>query len=168
MASGPGYWLDLHDGTLHRVSTHDDWLLDPENQQKVRLAEGQVEALTSFDRVTEIDQIRMVGLLAGLVRIRDYRTRVSVQFLVPTANVREVLDAVQKVLPRVTSDECPFLTIQNLYDDSVSHIYLPDLRQRLQDNEAVLEEQAAIPSNDGLRREVQERLGRATGSHLSS
>jgi hypothetical protein len=32
MKNSPGYWLDPRDGTLYRVTTHDAWLLVPENQ----------------------------------------------------------------------------------------------------------------------------------------
>jgi len=80
MSSGPGFWLNLKDGALHRVTTHNDWLLDPQNQKKVGLTTKQVEVLVTLDPVKQIDEIRMVGVMHGLVRFRDYYRHVSVQF----------------------------------------------------------------------------------------
>jgi hypothetical protein len=37
MPSGPGFWRNLKDGALYRVTAHDRWMLDPENPAKVGL-----------------------------------------------------------------------------------------------------------------------------------
>lgn len=139
MPSGRGYWLDRRNGALHEVTTHNDWLLDPENQAEVGLSPGQIRILEKLDPVREIDEIRMVGVIAGLIRIRDNLNRISVQFYSPQPDVADVLEAVTKAIPDVTSTPFPFLTIQNLYDDSTARIELDALNQALRENKPILE-----------------------------
>jgi hypothetical protein len=77
MPEGAGFGLDRTRGELHRVSTHNDWLLIRENQDRINLPENDRRELEAFDRVTDIDQIRLIGVRHGLVRIRDHRNRIS-------------------------------------------------------------------------------------------
>ena len=53
MSTGPGFWLDPSNGVLHRVVTHNDWLLVAENQVNVGLTPKQVRVLESLDPVKE-------------------------------------------------------------------------------------------------------------------
>ena len=74
MPSGIGFWLDPRSGALHRVTTHNDWMIDTNNQKKIGLGPTEVGVLDNLDPVKEIDEIRMVGVMWGLIRIRDYGT----------------------------------------------------------------------------------------------
>ena len=109
MPSGPGFWLDPRSGVLHRVTTHNDWLLDERNQAVVNLTPTQVCVLLSLDPAIELDEIRMIGVMAGLIRFRDYGNRLSVQFHASPSEVNAVLRAVVKAIPGVTNDRFPFL-----------------------------------------------------------
>lgn len=139
MPSGPGYWLDPRSGTLHEVTTHNDWLLVPENQAKVGLSAREICVLNGLDPLHAIDEIRMVGVIAGLIRIRDYLNRISVQFFASENDTTDVLEAVATAIPGVTGTPFPFLTIQNLYNDSTAHIELESLKQKLREREPILE-----------------------------
>jgi len=161
MPTGPGFWLEPRSGALHRVVTHDRWMLDPKNQAKVCLTPEQVRVLESLDPVREIDEIRMIGVMSGLIRIRDYRNRVSVQFYSTSAEVGQMLQSVVEAMPNVTRDRFPFLTIQNLCDDSTIHIHLADLESMLRAGDSVLHPTAEpIPYNESLRRKMDRLLGK--------
>ncbi len=161
MPTGPGYWLDPRSGALHLVTTHNDWLLVPENQKKAGLGPTEVAVLDNLDPVQEIDEIRMVGVMAGLIRIRDYLNRVSVQFWATDPEVAEALQAAVEAMPAVSSDRFPFLTIQNLRDDSTARVHLPDLVAKLRAGETVLHTAERIPYNDELRRKMDRLLEEA-------
>ena len=158
MPIGPGYWLDPRSGALHHVTTHNDWLLVPENQKKAGLGPTEVGVLNSLDPVQEIDEIRMVGVMAGLIRIRDYLNRVSVQFWESGLEVGNVLQAVVATIPAVSGDRFPFLTIQNLRDDSTARIHVSDLVAKLGTGEKVLHTAERIPYNEELRRKMDRLL----------
>ena len=161
MPTGPGFWLDPRNGALHRVTTHNDWLIDPQNQKKVGLTPTQIEVLATLDPVKEIDEIRMVGVMARLIRIRDYANRVSVQFYAPPAETEQSLRAAVKAMPTVSSDKHPFLTIQNLHDDSTARIHLSALVAKLQKEESVLHPSTEpILYNNALRRKMDRLLGK--------
>jgi hypothetical protein len=161
MPTGPGFWLDPRTGALHRVTTHNDWLLVPENQKKAGLGPTKVGVLNSLDPVREIDEIRMVGVRAGLIRIRDYLNRVSIQFCATGPEVGEVLQAVVATMPAVSSDKFAFLTIQNLRDDSTARIHLPDLVTKLRAGDTVLHTAERVPYNEELRRKMDRLLEKA-------
>ena len=131
MPTGPRFWLDPRSGALHKVTTYNDWMIDTNNQKKIGHRPTEVEVLDSLDPVKELDEIRMVGVMAGLVRFRDYCNRLAIQFHASPSEVNVVLRAVVKAIPGVTNDKFPFLTIQNLRDDAVASIHLSDLAAKL-------------------------------------
>ena len=57
------------------------------NQLQIGLPEQYVHALNQLDVEEDIDLICMIGVHAGLIRIRDYHNRVSVQFYAEQLNV---------------------------------------------------------------------------------
>ena len=154
MPSGPGFWLDPRTSQLHRVTTHNDWLLVPENQNKVGLSSHQRQVLASFDPIREIDEIRMVGVMHGLVRIRDYFSRLSVQFYSLKPKELEILHSVLQVIPKVTRDTNPYLTVQNLYGDSVAQLRCLELKTKLSVFVDALQPQSFIDYNEQLRQKM--------------
>lgn len=139
MYTGPGFWLDPRDDSLYRVTTHNDWMLESANQAEVHLTPVQIQVLESLDSTTEIDEIRMVAVMAGLVRIRDYGNRISVQFYAEESEAGVFLWSIVRAMPRVTKDRFPFLTIQNLISDAVARLSLSDLVEKLNRGDAVME-----------------------------
>jgi hypothetical protein len=162
MPSGPGYWLDPKSDALHRVSTHNDWLLIAENQQAIGLSPLQIAVLGGFDPAREIDEIRMIGVMHGLIRIREYDSRndqrVSVQFYGEPSHVNDYLRIICDVLPRVASQSNPNLTIQNLFDDAVARLTFDKLVRKLQAGEPILASAGPIEANQALRAKVLFRL----------
>ena len=153
MPTGKGFWLDPKTGQLHRVTTHNDWLLDARNQEKAGLSPAQVQVLNLLAPSAE-DEIRMVGVMAGLIRLRDYCRHVSVQFYCQADQANEMLSAAVAVLPQVTSDPHCEVVAQNLLDDSVARLSVAELRRKLEAGETVLESAEPIPFNEELRQRV--------------
>ena len=154
---GPGYWLDRTTKALHRVDTHNDWLLRANNQQAVSLNPRYVSVLSTLDPQQEIDEIRMIGVRAGLIRFRDYQNRLSIQFFDHPSHVQMPLDLIAETLPRVFEGVEHFLTIQNLYDDSKAAIWSQELIRRLDNGEAIMEvheDPDGIPYNVTLRKKI--------------
>ncbi len=137
---------------------HNDWLLVPRNQDAVGLHTKDRQVLSKFDRVKEIDEIRMVGVMRGLIRIRDYINRVSVQFYSNPFASRKLIDLTVAVLSEVTTDPNPYLTIQNLFDDSVARLELTKLKRLLAAGEKLLEPVEPIKYNEELRQRMAKLL----------
>ena len=163
MKSGSGFWLDARNSVLHQVVTHNDWMIDTNNQKTIGLGPTEVGVLDNLDPAKEIDEIRMIGVMSGLIRIRDYGNRVSVQFYSTPAEAGQLLQSVVEAMPKVTRDRFPFLTIQNLRDDSTARLHLADLVTKLRAGESVLEPCAEpIPYNASLRQRMDVLLGKPT------
>ena len=157
MPRRPGFWLDQTSRQLYRVSTHNDWLLDPVNQRQVGVPDHWVRVLNSLDRQCEIDEIRMIGLMLGLIRFRDYRDSLHVQFYASGTKAKDCLKAAADFAPQATIDKFPLLKIQNLFHDGVAQIELSELRSKIQAGESVLQVGEPIPENEALRQRM-ERL----------
>lgn len=154
MPSGLGFWLEPGSGKLFPVTTHNDWLLIPEHQDQVGLDLQQRQVLASCDPVKEIDEIRMVGVMHGLVRLREYAKRLSIQFYCKPEAVQRLVAQVASSIKHVTHDPNPYLTIQNLYDDSVARLEFNGLIQLLATGDEVLKNGETFDYNLALRRKM--------------
>ena len=68
--SASAWWIRASDGAMEPVTKHDLWLKNPKNLKKWGL-----EALNPYiERLTanEENAIRMIGIQAGLIRVRNY------------------------------------------------------------------------------------------------
>lgn len=159
MQSGPGYWLDPRDGEVYEVDTHNDWILRSENQRKIGLPDRHVEVLKSLDPVREIDEIRMVGVIFGLIRVRDYHKHLSIQFFSSSEKASSTLNAIDHALPKLIPGREHYLMLHNLADDSHSMLWSGEFKKKLQAGDSIL--QAAkdvIEYNEALRRKMRELL----------
>ncbi len=105
-----GFWFDPNTGQSHSVTTHQDWLLDNS------AALGLQDALAGLDRLQHEDQIRLIGVRFGLVRIRDYGPRMSVQFWAEAEKVGGILSAVRAFLPEIGAGPLKSVWINNLFN----------------------------------------------------
>ena len=91
-----GYWLNPQSGEAFSVTRHQDWILEHASDW------GLQQAVQGLDADRDEDQIRLLGCQAGLVRVRDYGLRMSVQFWAEDpAKVRQVQQAVFAFLPKI-------------------------------------------------------------------
>lgn len=170
------FWLNWRTGDLFGVpTTHDDWLLDPTNLRRAKVAPAHQDAIErlinddSRSRSSKIDEIRMIGLRAGLVRIRDYLNRLSIQFDTRRGNqTRDCLWAIEFALPRITKAKDHYLTLHNLHNNSSARIYASEFSQRLHQNEQIMEScqdetyRLDVPYSQSLIESVNELLGPPT------
>jgi hypothetical protein len=93
----------------------------------------------------DLDAIRLTAMHHGLVRIRDYRDHISIQFTCQRHRVRPILWAVYEALASLKIwPDAPLLITNLLLDDQVT-ITLRNLHQKLRDDEQILREQIDIP-----------------------
>jgi hypothetical protein len=128
---GPGYWLNPTPRTCVRVATsHNEWLRDKNNVKSIGLLESVYDEIMEQPE-TAIDEIRMVGLRNGLVRMREHARYLSVQFMAEPHRVRTILRAVVATLTDLKVHSDTRLVIDNLsLNDSVS-ITLAGLQENL-------------------------------------
>ncbi len=124
---GAGHWLNPVTGQCEQVTTHNDWIRDEKNADSIGLAEDIYRQIMLLPD-TAIDQIRILALQGGLVRIRQHKRYTSVQFRATADQVAEILQAVLRALEELKIHPDERLEIDNLgLGESVS-ITLRSLR----------------------------------------
>ncbi len=102
------------------ATTHDAWIRERTNADRIGLPECRYCQIMQYPE-TAIDEIRLVGLQAGLVRIREHRWYLSVQFAVQSDQVTRILESVCRALVAVGVHPDTRLVIDNLLtNDSVA------------------------------------------------
>ncbi len=135
MTMGKGIWILPTTGEICFVTRHERWLMNPTNQQQAALSSNYISILNQLDVDKEIDLIRMIGVRAGLIRIRDYYNHISVQFYSEEETVDSILKNVVEAIPKITQDKFPYLEIHNLANDKKTCLHFPDLQSTLKQNQ---------------------------------
>ncbi|HBJ33579.1 MAG TPA: hypothetical protein DDZ51_02225 [Planctomycetaceae bacterium] len=128
---GDGYWLDPKTDQFWKVTTHDAWILNPDNARVVGISSSEHQRLMMLNPVRDVDEIRLAGIRAGLVRIRSYHDRISVQFAVSRPLVSEVLRSIFALLDNVESYKDTPIDIDNLETGDSERVSLRHLGTRL-------------------------------------
>lgn len=105
----------------------------------------------------EIDEIRMIGVRAGLIRIRDRSRNLTIQFDAPPSRVQAVLRAIAESLPKLFSGVEHFILLNNLHDDAHAAVWTTEFARKLNDGESVLTPRP-IPENNALRQRMNQML----------
>jgi len=109
-----GYWLNPERNQCVQVATtHDEWVRDRANADALGLPEAVYEEIMSY-RPADIDPIRLAAVRFGLVRIREHRWHVSVQYWAETDRVEVVLGAVVRALTGLGIHPDTWLIVDNL------------------------------------------------------
>ena len=139
---GAGYWLNPDTGKCVRVATtHDEWVRDKANADSIGLPEECYDQIMQHPE-TAVDEIRLLALRYGLVRMREHPRYLSVQFAAQRHRVKPILAAVLTALGDLKVHPDTYMIVDNLLSgDSVS-ITLDGLRSRLENGEPVLHEQS--------------------------
>jgi hypothetical protein len=128
---GDGYWLDPKSNLHWKVTTHDAWILDINNAEMVGISKAEHERLTTLNPVRDVDEIRMAGIHAGLVRIRSYHNRISVQFASVRSEEPEILRLVCTFLLDVEPFSDTPVDIDNLQTNDSARVTLRELQSKL-------------------------------------
>jgi hypothetical protein len=128
---GAGYWLNPNTGQCVRVgTTHDEWVRHRGNAESIGLPEAVCDAIMQYP-ATAVDEIRLVAVNWGLVRIREHPRYTSIQFAACADRVTPILRAVLVALKAAQVHPDTTLKIDNLLlHDSVT-IGLHELESQL-------------------------------------
>jgi hypothetical protein len=110
---GAGYYLNPTTGQCATVTTHNDWIRDEKNATSIGLPDEFYHQIMLFSH-TAIDEIRILALQGGLIRIRQHKRYTSVQFWVTSNQLEATLQAVVRALEKLKIHPDELLQIDNL------------------------------------------------------
>lgn len=113
---GPGWWLDPDNLKLYLVTRHELWLADPANLKAVRLRQEFIDKILALDPEKDSQEMKILACQGGLIRIRDYTRRLSIEFYAPRFQVRPFLWSVFMVLDKISRSADTMMTFANLYN----------------------------------------------------
>jgi hypothetical protein len=109
-----GFWINPDTNLIVKVeSTHDEWVRNRQHAADIGLSDADFQEIMSY-LPTAVDEIRLVAVRRGLVRVREHRRHVSVQFMAEAERVGMVLAAVVRGLMEVGIHPDSMLHIDNL------------------------------------------------------
>ena len=117
------------------VTTHNDWIRDAKNAKTIGLPDEFYHRIMQLAD-SAIDEIRLLALQGGLVRIRQHRRYTSVQLWAMGDKVEAVLQAVVRALVELEVHPDERLEIDNLCVGTSVSINL----RGLQSDQAVFQE----------------------------
>ncbi len=121
------------------MERHETWVLDPKNAKIAGIPDNVYKHLLTLNPVTDVDEIRMAAIRLGLVRIRDYGNRVSVQFDYDRNHTRAVLWAVFQFVSLIVRGNTN-LTIDNFRNKDSVELSLRDLGDKLREDSPIMKE----------------------------
>ena len=164
---GIGLWYNPRTDKVFNFGafdTHDNWLKNPANAKELGLRPETLQLIAGLDLSDpdSADLIRAAAVNDGIVRIRDYRNKVSVQ-LKARRGLRDLLFNVHKVLVRFF-EPYSTVTIHNMATGEDTTLTIADMGQRLRDDSPILfrefveGEVGDIPNDPIILKIVEDRL----------
>jgi hypothetical protein len=125
-----GYWLNPATGRCVKVATsHDEWIRDRQQVADLGLPDSVHQEIIGY-APTDIDPIRLAAVRAGLVRVREHRRYVSVQYMADADRVGAVLGAVAKALTDLGIHPDTRLVVDNLQLEESREMTARELESR--------------------------------------
>lgn len=161
---GPGYWLNPRTGQYHKVYRHELDILKTHAAEKLGLAPDVIQKLQTLNPDLHADEIRVLAMQAGLIRLRDNPVY-SVQFYLPRQAVRGALHSVVEFFAQIK--ETPWnIWLNNLkYDDSVTVSFM-DLQRNLQTDQPTMVHEDILPPAADVTQEAVKRTLSSFGDWL--
>lgn len=144
MAQGLGHWLNPRTGKWIQVYRHE---LDIQNERKLKelgVPENYAMQIQSMNPHTQQDEVRILAMQAGLVRLRDNQKTYSIQFYLPRQAVRHALWAIVEFFQQIKSNPWN-LTLHNLQYNEVVATTFSELTQKLYKDERVMVNEEFLP-----------------------
>ena len=133
-----GYWLKPDTGECVKVATtHDAWIRDQEHAARLGLPAAVYDEIMSHPP-TAVDEIRLLAVKCGLVRIREHRWHVSVQFWTEPHRVGPLCGEIVKALHGVGIHADTRLVIDNLSAGDRVAMTLRELEVTLENGQEVI------------------------------
>jgi hypothetical protein len=139
MPMGRGIWLNPETMSHSTVMTHEHSLKDAEVLDYLNVPDHIRRDLAELDPVKDSTEIRVLGVKAGLVRIRDTGREVVAQFKALQHRVRNILWSIRMVLEEIPEYAKAWqVRIHNLeYNDSTV-LSFNEFRSKLDADESIL------------------------------
>lgn len=156
---GAGYWLNPDTGKCVQVrTTHDEWVRDNENARSLGIPQWVYDEIMRHPP-TAIDEIRVLALHCGLVRMREHPNYFSIQFAAVDDHLHSVLSAIAAALKDLHIHADTDIHMDNLLLGQSLSIANGELQRRIETQIPVFpndgDQQAAHP----FLSEVQRRFG---------
>jgi len=147
---GAGYWLNPDTGKCVQVrTTHDEWVRDKENARSIGVPQWVYDEIMRYPP-TAVDEIRLLALHCGLVRMREHPRYLSIQFAAERLHVAQVLPAIAAALNELPIHADTIIRMDNLrLNESVS-ITVAELKNRLESQQPLFSE-SNDQGNDALK-----------------
>jgi hypothetical protein len=127
-----GYWLRPETGQCTKVATtHDEFIRDKSNAESLGLSASAFSEIMSYPP-TALDDIRLVAVRNGLIRIREHRRHVSVQYMAESDRVQPALRVVVTALHGVGIHPDTWLVLDNLLLHDSKSLMLGQLQASLE------------------------------------
>jgi hypothetical protein len=137
---GAGYWLNPDTGKCVQViTTHDEWVRDNANARSMGVPQWVYDEIMRHPP-TAVDEIRLLALHCGLVRMREHPRYLSIQFAAERHRITRVLLAIATALSDLTIHADTNIRMDNLLlNDSLS-ITVAELQSRVESQQRVFPE----------------------------
>ena len=160
--SGAGYWLDPDTGRCVKVeTTHDEWIRVAENARSMGVPQAIYAEIMKYPP-TAVDQIRLLAIHAGLVRMREHPRYLSVQFAAEGSRVASVLKAIVAALGDLKIHPDTRLEMDNLLLGESTAMTVAEMRIRIANGQPVFLGRSGGKPHPFLT-EIQERFGERAG-----
>lgn len=148
MAMGVGLWYNPNTDRVFEIRfiTHDQWLKNPANAYELGISSDTQRVIADSK---DIDLIRLAATMEGMVRIRDYYRRISVQFYAERG-LAELLSKIHCVLEKQPFDHSVPLKIDNLRTDESVQLSVQELGKRLHENTPILVKEVDASNEAGM------------------
>lgn len=148
MAMGIGLWYNPNTDRVFelRFITHDQWLKNPANAEELGIRSGTQRLIGDSQ---DIDLIRLAATMEGMVRIRDYYRRISVQFYADRG-LTALLCKIYHVLEQQPFDHSVPLDIDNLRTHESIQLTVRELGKRLHQNMPILVKEVDVSNPAGI------------------
>ena len=157
---GKGYWLDPKTQQSWVVDRHERWVL--ENPKLNRLPPDVHQYLLTLNPDQEMDQIRLAASKAGLIRIRDYDSKISVQFSVDRTKIKAYLWTIFEFLDPLVTWKDTTIVLGNFATRDEVQLSFRDFTTKLQNDETIMREEY-VPADIPIDTELSEKLKKAFG-----
>ena len=159
---GAGYWLHPDTGKCVQVATtHDEWVRDNENARSIGVPQRVYDEIMQHPP-TAVDEIRILGLHCGLVRMREHPRYLSIQFAAERHHIARLLGAIATALNHLGIHPDTTVQMDNLLSGESISITVAELRKQIESQQSVFSEQDDVgrkPMGHPYLLEIRRRFG---------
>lgn len=162
---GAGYWLNPDTGKCVQVATtHDEWVRDNDNASSMGVPQWVYDEIVRYPP-TAVDEIRLLALHCGLVRMREHPRYLSIQFAAERSRLSHIISAIALTLRDLPIHADTNIQMDNLLLGESLSITVAELQSRTEAQQPVFPEdsdhcdsiQTAHPFLSEVRRRFRNR-----------